>query len=181
MSYKNLTKDDVKRVAEALIKINGTTTTKDVKDQLRAEGYFAKQGGVSEMMATICDEETDWQYSFNGTYREYVIDGVHTASGPSASQALATHVGATAQSINVPVTTSKSNANSVFGKSYTTKDGEQIDAIDKPSVGDWACRDANVIKDTLYFDGNVSKDRARYAYCKIAGVPHNDARIARHK
>ena len=187
MSQKTFTKDDVKRVAESMMQVNGSTTTKDVKDQLRAEGFFAKQAAVSEMMATLCDEETDWQYSFNGTYREYTLgNSAHTAitsGAPGISQQLASHIGATAQSVTVPITVPvpASITKSVFGKTYTTKDGETIDAIDKPSVGDWACRDRNGVKDTLYFNGDVSKDRARYAYCKIVDVAHNDARIARFK
>ena len=176
MSFKNLTKDDVKRVAIGLLSINGTATTKDVKDQLRAEDYFAKQAFISDMMATLCDEE-GWKYTFNGTYREYSFDGQNAATSPatqSASQALASASGANpAQAVQPVINT--------FAKSYTTGDGQVISAKDRPAVGDWCVRDSMNLNDTLYFDGTVSKDRARYAYCKIKNVVFHNTRISRYK
>lgn len=183
MSKKQLTLDDVKRVALALISLNGTTTTKDVKDQLRAEDYFAKQHIVSDMMATLHDIES-WSFIFNGTFREYTLNSAVApivAGQPTISQQLASHVGAAIPIVDPNVAQPGLILVTTGANSYITRDGQVIDAIDNPTAGDWECRDVYLTKDKLYFNGNVSKDRTRYAYCKIVGIDHSDARIARFK
>jgi len=71
MSKPNVTRDDVKTVAETFIENNGSTTTFDVKKSLRNDGYFVTQAEVSAWMNDLVDE-CNWTYTFNGTYRTYM-------------------------------------------------------------------------------------------------------------
>jgi len=67
---KNLTKDAVKEAAEHLIEAFGTTTTLDVKNRLRQQGFQALQAEVSDLMDTLTNEE-QWRFNHNGRYRVY--------------------------------------------------------------------------------------------------------------
>lgn len=48
---------NIKRVAEMLINLNGSTTTKEVKDQLRTEGFWAEQSQISSSLQQIANSE----------------------------------------------------------------------------------------------------------------------------
>ncbi len=67
---KPLTKNAVHDAAASLMGINEETTTLEVKDLLRKQGYYAKQEDVSVMMDQLC-HEMDWEYHFNGQFRVY--------------------------------------------------------------------------------------------------------------
>ena len=67
---KTLTQEAVKEAAEDLIEAFGTTTTLDVKNKLRQQGYQAMQADVSRLMDTVTAEER-WQFNHNGRYRVY--------------------------------------------------------------------------------------------------------------
>ncbi|EAY30587.1 WGR domain-containing protein [Microscilla marina] len=67
---KTLTKDAVKEAAEDLIEAFGTTTTLDVKNKLRQQGFQALQAEVSTLMDEVTAEES-WQFNHNGRYRVY--------------------------------------------------------------------------------------------------------------
>lgn len=60
----------VKQAAEHLMLSNGGTTTLEVKNLLRAQGYEAYQADVSIWMDRLC-YELDWVYSCNGRFRSY--------------------------------------------------------------------------------------------------------------
>lgn len=67
-----LTREDVARVARALITLNGTTTTLDVKNALRRLGFWAKQADVRYFMLDITSKDGDIKYDdSNGMYRVY--------------------------------------------------------------------------------------------------------------
>ena len=67
---KALNINSVQSVAEALMAKNGATTTLEVKNQLRKEGFFALQAEVSAAMDFLA-WENDWTFSSNGQYRTY--------------------------------------------------------------------------------------------------------------
>lgn len=69
---KTLDKAAVKTAAEKLMKDNGSTTTLDVKNALRKDGYFAEQRTVSDYMTTLSSEE-QWDYTSNGSFNTYAI------------------------------------------------------------------------------------------------------------
>lgn len=73
MIAKNLTKEVVKNYAQALMLQNDTTTTLDVKEVLRERGYYATQEEISEIMKTLCEEES-WCFTSNGKYKIYWLN-----------------------------------------------------------------------------------------------------------
>jgi hypothetical protein len=74
---KTLTKVAVLVMAVDLMKDNNSTTTLDVKNALRAEGYFAKQQDVSDFMYKIAQEEK-WNINeSNGIYRVFTLPNVN--------------------------------------------------------------------------------------------------------
>ena len=66
-------KEIVLGMAEALMILNGKTSTLDVKKELRKQGYFATQSVVSHFMDILGDEE-NWVFEFNGTFRIYAFE-----------------------------------------------------------------------------------------------------------
>lgn len=73
MDYKQLTVNDVEGVADELLAANGQTTTLDIKNRLRDEGFWAVQYDVANSMYLLW-EARGWHWTFNGTYRIYYQD-----------------------------------------------------------------------------------------------------------
>ena len=75
---KNLTKLAVQEVADTLLETDSVTTTLDVKNALRKDGYWARQEAVSDYMAELGDEGKFW-YTDNGQHRLYELAPSSTA------------------------------------------------------------------------------------------------------
>jgi hypothetical protein len=70
----SITRDLVGRFARALVTLNGSTTTLDVKNALREQGFFAKQDQVSAYLNDISINDGDLSYvDNNGRYRVYTF------------------------------------------------------------------------------------------------------------
>lgn len=67
---KKPNKNSVRKAAEHLMAIYGTTTTLEVKKYLRALGYVAYQHDMSQKMDKLADE-LNWAFTFNGVFRVY--------------------------------------------------------------------------------------------------------------
>ena len=67
---QTLTKKIVQDVGTHLIESNGSTTTLDVKQELRNQGYWAVQHEISTFMSQLADDGV-FKYTDNGTYRTY--------------------------------------------------------------------------------------------------------------
>ena len=65
-----LTKAAVRQAAEMLMDQHTETTTLEVKNQLRQQGYKAVQREVSALMDELC-AEANWEFEFNGRNRIY--------------------------------------------------------------------------------------------------------------
>lgn len=164
---KNLTKSDVFDVATDLIEENGSTTTLDVKNELRARGFFAKQADVSEHMLAIADSE-NWNFTYTGVHRQY------TASTAVLRGSAATPATLRAQSVQTQTRTIAPVG------TYTKRNGDKIVAIDKSLVEPGDFRVWSVTHDTeLYFVGTVGYSRSdiRFAYAKLTGADFVDTRI----
>jgi hypothetical protein len=81
-----LSREAVARVARALITLNGSTTTLDVKNALRKLGYFAEQAEVRNLMLDVTSKDGDVQYSddFVNGYRVYSFTTPFPAVDPQA-------------------------------------------------------------------------------------------------
>ena len=168
---KTLTKADVFDVASDLIEANGSTTTLDIKKELRNRGFFALQADVSDYMVQVCDEE-DWSFTFNGVHRVYTEDSpsIQTTqtsqiqnTGNSASSGLRAAMGGGNQ--NTP-------AHTATGESHTTRSGKVITAFDdssKASSGDWKAYSV-VSQDEYFFPGTYTRDDVRLAYRAFLGI-----------
>jgi len=164
MAKKVTTKADVFDVASDLIEQNGSTTTLDIKKEMRNRGFFALQADVSSLMINICDEE-DWTFTFNGVHRVY-SDKVATTTSVNIgnnSNALRAAAGQnTVQQINVV----KQPSHTATGRSYTKRTGKVITAFNDKSDasrGDWK---AYSVVDTreIYFPAVYTRDDVRLAY-----------------
>ncbi|HFA50313.1 MAG TPA: hypothetical protein ENJ95_14975 [Bacteroidetes bacterium] len=63
-------KSDVQFAATHLIKTHGATTTLEVKNRLRSNGFIAFQNDVSIFMKIIAAEQ-GWEQECNGRFRIY--------------------------------------------------------------------------------------------------------------
>jgi hypothetical protein len=164
---KNLVKSDVYDVALDLIEENGSTTTLDVKNELRTRGFFAKQADVSEFMLEVAAEEK-WDFTYNGVHRVYTIKVASVSNQLKAA-------GNTGCCL-----TSTAGVTKVTSDSYTKRDGTTIETMEDcdADTGDfrvWSV-DSN---DELYFSGNEDYTRSdiRFAFSKITGEAFEDTRV----
>lgn len=98
---KPITVADVLRVALALIAANGTTSTHEVKMQLRAEHFFAKQDEVSKAMDELyADPANKLERHYVAGHWEYALDLTPAGAG-SPSQTLLSLSSQPAQQIAV--------------------------------------------------------------------------------
>lgn len=167
---KNLSKADVYDVAIDLIEDNGSTTTLDIKNELRNRGFFAKQADVSEFMLQVADEE-GWNFSYNGVHRVYTMD-----DGSMSNQ-----LKNAGKSANAPA--GGSNIFNVYNNqtatdSYTKRDGTIIEAIDEDDAeaGDYRVFSVSDSRE-LYFKGGWSRSEVRFAFAKITDTDYADTRI----
>lgn len=69
---KQLSEEAILEAAEALMDEHGSTTTLDVKNRLRNQGYQAFQTEISQKMEKLCQTES-WQYRTQGRFRVYYL------------------------------------------------------------------------------------------------------------
>jgi len=68
---KTLTKDAVLTVALKLTENGNTTTSLDIKNELRNQGYWAEQREVSKLMNEIYNEDDNWAFIIDVDHRVY--------------------------------------------------------------------------------------------------------------
>jgi hypothetical protein len=69
---KSINRDIVRQYAHALITLNGSTTTLDIKRSLRQRDFWVKQEDVRNLMLDITSKDGDISYTdTNGMFREY--------------------------------------------------------------------------------------------------------------
>ena len=82
---KQLTVNIVETIASDLLHQNGSTTTLDIKNEARAQDYWAVQEAIAQSMYTVW-ELHGWHWTFNGTYRTYYLDYESAEAAYNASQ-----------------------------------------------------------------------------------------------
>lgn len=60
----------VKDVVDRIFITEDKTTTKDIKESMRADGYYAVQADVADSMYVLW-YVSGWEFTFNGLYRTY--------------------------------------------------------------------------------------------------------------
>lgn len=137
---KAISETIVKETAKRLIDENGETTTLDVKQDLRSQGYWAKQADVSDHMMNL-GSQGDFEWDDNGQYRTYYERPVAL---PSPITWTATPTQATVINAQVP---------------KLTKDDAEI--LDNPEDRCWIVFTYSDPNTTIYVSGNVGRNVAR--------------------
>ncbi len=165
---KNLTKVAVMVAAIDLMKDNEITTTLEVKEALRAEGYFAKQSEVSKLMFEIAGEE-GWEIDENGTYRTYSLpDGYNTDDRDEDDDV----------EDNADPDGVKIMHKDKYGNPYPVYVREK--SITRATKGDWKVADSGGYIEK-YYDGIYTRDEVRSAFSREAEVPYVDTRATKIK
>ena len=73
-TYLMLTPAAVREAAHLLMRTHGATTTLEVKNMLRNQGFWALQREISVLMAGLAQHE-GWQFHDTGRFRIYVPGG----------------------------------------------------------------------------------------------------------
>lgn len=74
-TQKPADKQSIKDCALSLILANGSTTNLDIKNKLRADGYWVSQDEVSSAMSTIASEE-NLDRAWSGTYNTWSLPAI---------------------------------------------------------------------------------------------------------
>lgn len=72
---RTISDQDIKDAFKLLIEQNGTTSTKEVKEYLRTEGFWVLQHEVSSVM-NACYQELGAERNHNGMYFEYQLASI---------------------------------------------------------------------------------------------------------
>ncbi len=154
---KNLKKQDIKDVMNDLFEEIDPITSKEVKGELRANGFWATQAVVGIAMREIADEDgLDW--TFNGTFRLYFSKS-NTLMSP----------------------TSTCTVTSQPPKKRVPADPQDRQPISGPDSGDWEC---DIVRSRgsphqIYFIGSLTAPQARYAYALATGTDYVNVRSHR--
>jgi len=147
-------KQEVLNIANQLCNTNGSTTTLDVKVELRREGvpeHKAHQKNISEIMNELANED-NFEHSFNGQYRIYT------------------------KSITQLAVQTKKASPQIKTFTTTVKLLQSIDAVN----GDWEIY--NVINsDKLYISDSYNRDVARRkGNAEWSNIHYNNIRAKRY-
>jgi len=154
----NITKQDVLAVAADLINKNGSTTTLEVKNALRAANKKAFQTEVSAFMDEITNVDKEFVIlGDNGIYRTYGAVTSTTTSQPAAANNTATSSTATQTTGMVIIST--------------------------PVKGCWEVNAANHtgVTAVMYFAAGTTRDTVRQIFAKTNGVKFADTRSRIYK
>jgi len=179
---KNLTLDAVKDVTLDLISKNGKTSSLDVKNELRNQGYFATQSTVSDFMNDLyTSREVD--YTVNGRYREYTYVSV---AAPSVSSVQSNLGGLSLSSLSPSSPTSPSATHTkVKTPKVKSPKGQwrNLVALDDDDVvkGDWYVFDKDTPTSGNNYTGKASRNSVRYCFAQDCGFPYVDTRATRVK
>lgn len=150
-NMKNLSKEAVKEVAINLSKLNGVTSSKEVKEQLRIDGYWATQSSVSALLNNLVTENI-LKFTSNGTFRVYqLVDDV--------PQIQSTYKYVMKNGTVIPIISAQ-NASIGDFQAYSTTD-DTVLYIPKSS--------------------NYTRWNVRFAYSKLIGVPFINCRACKIK
>lgn len=196
LKMKKIEEKDVEKVALELIAKNSKTTTLEIKEKLRSNGFWATQSEVALMMDNI-EQKSKLNSSANGTYRTFTsvpigYPGVKVkgSTGHSGATGHTTFGGMKPLGGTQPKVTAKV-INRVSGSTLNTPSTKKTrgkfkwsDAKQKTlgahTTGDW-----KVIYSTTgtfkYYEGDVPRYTVRRHFSKTLKVPYIKVTAARVK
>jgi len=176
MSKKVISKQDVKNVAELLMKINDSTTTLEIKKELRVNGFWATQSNIADFMYAIYEEE-GWAFKFNGSFRTYYLNDACVVDDSRDDRT----IDDSDDSINQtkPLDNKKNDCSDCNdcdcliddSMSYTLKTGKVIELLDPLLLpqSHWKVS-SNITNKIFYFDSKLNREEVRYVYYKMAEI-----------
>lgn len=188
---KDFTMDDVKKIAEELMKANGSTTSLDVKNELRTRGHWAKQQKVSDFMKALHAQYPDWDTSNNGTYNTYFLtddsdddDDDTTSMGTVANTARTPRVSAAniASAFTVtyqpPVTDYRSEALQAIENAIKNHALQVSGFLNTEELWVAYCPET---KEVALYEDSLNSDSVRNAFRKMIGKRIQKVRACRYK
>lgn len=191
MSYKTLTRDVVRDVAKDLLESNNTTTTLEIKQELRKQGYWAKQDDVSTHMDNIYFNE-NWTYTDNGGHRVYEELGRSGVLSTNNNLGYSTSNGSmkSTSTSSTPISTSSYRSSKKTprtapygnphvdpsGNYYQMRDGRVISVASFANTGNWEVTGPG---GKFYFESIHNRDEVRNAYSRINRCRIQDTLAAR--
>lgn len=169
---KNLTSYAVELAMNLLIHTNGQTSTLEVKNLLRDQGYFAKQEDVSvAMRETVLINPDQYLVEPNGTYIDYSFD---------MDGDLYFNYGYAKSDDDTDTTNSKAT-------SIVNRDPLRIHYFES-SVDDgidgamnWCVFHKDMDSEFHIYDESLTRDQIRSKYASLLNVPIQDVRAKRVK
>lgn len=191
---KPLTMDIVKKVAEELMKKNGSTTSLDVKNELRMQGYWAKQQQVGDFMRALHTQYAEWDSMNNGQFNTYMLNedpddadddsGTATLTAPTSTRTVRTPAAQVSPALNLQYQTDTDNnvtrSNAVEAIENAIKN-HQLQVTGFINTDDlWVAYCPETKQVALYEDG-LNSDSVRNAFRKLIGKRIQKVRACRYK
>ena len=179
-----LTKDAVYDVAMELMKNTGSTTSLEVKEELRKKDYWALQKEVSNMLQELCDEH-GWDKNNNGTFNVYSIPSSSTVPTPqltSSNHHMSSGIRKQPAVINDsnnpsnnPRVTINIDAEETYSENTATKNDIASDIKQRysPKTRVAYCPSSG---DVAVYDEKYSSDHVRTAFARLIGRKIQDTR-----
>lgn len=143
------TRDNIKDEFDNLLAEHGETTTLDVKNALRAKGFWVNQRDVSDTIWDIVQSSSSYTYQYENGHRVYTplfgggipVGNITTLSSGSGNK----------------VSLHKVNPKTFYKRA--------------PTVGDWTIDTGTAAGPSEVFK-NTTRNKARYEYAKKYGVKY---------
>jgi len=161
---KTFTITDVELVASDLIATNGSTTTLDVKNELRNQGFFAEQAEVSAALAQL-----DFSFTHNGSFR------IYTAKNLAPIKIQTPLYGTVKKTKNVFRSISFVQLPDL-SYVYTKRNGTIITTVSLAEAN-YIASSHDGSTDSIFFRSGHSRNDMRLVFCKITGAKYKDSRV----
>ena len=177
MNAQPLNPVDIEKAFTDLLAKNGQTTSLEVKEELRARGFWATQAQVGPAVQDLADQ-LGVAWTFNGRYRTYT----QTATTVADPNDLADTDEDEEEDDGTGASVSSAPTASLTSKTRTPPaDPADREPVTNPTSGDWTVYDVhNGPQASLAFQSKLTEPQAKYAYTlKVAGAQYKDVRAKR--
>lgn len=166
----------VQLVVAFLIEKNGSTSTKEVKEFLRSNGYWCKQNDISEVMGRMQSilSPIELKRENNGRYNVWTKQSDASVIDTNQAMDFITDTSSTPLA-----TVSKNDGIRILSNDIS---GISVTSIDLLYPEDsWVVFDKDFTKKIMVYDSNESRDSVRSHYSKNTDTAFHDVRSRRIK
>lgn len=186
---KTVSSDEIQSAAILLIAKNGSTTSLEVKNFLRSQGFTVYQNEVSQACIELQENnDSKITYHDNGSYRTYskkvevaVVNNTAGILAPTtnSSVTVSDSVPALAQSTNTQSATSgrvKVNITPINANVNSYSANQLNQEFDK---NDWIVFASNMNTPVSVYDSGETRDHIRTHYARVNSISMSDVRSKR--